>query len=135
MSLASWLDYMDANELRARTRQFALDVIDLCLLLTADDLEQLVRKQLLRAGTGVASNYRAATRARSKREFCSRLAVVVEEADESEFWTDILQAKRRGPAALVATLNDEAAQLRAIFASSRTTTLSNLRTKRPPRRV
>jgi four helix bundle protein len=85
---------MVGDELRSRTRQFALDVIDLCLRLGMGDLAQLIRPQLLRSATGVAANHRAASRGRSRREFISRLKVVIEEADESELWLDILEAKR-----------------------------------------
>jgi len=92
------------DELRLRTRQFALDVIDLCLRLGTGDLAQLIRPQLLRAATGVAANHRAASRGRSRREFISRLKVVIEEADESELWLDVLEAKRHGPPELVRRL-------------------------------
>ena len=77
----------------------------------------------MRAGTGLAANYRAACRARSRVEFASRMAVVVEEADETEFWLDILQSKGRaiegrGPAGTAARLRAEALELRAIFAAT-----------------
>jgi four helix bundle protein len=121
---------MNAQELRDRTRAFALEVLDLCLALKADDLERTIGRQLMRAGTGVAANHRAASRARSRIEFASRLAVVVEEADESEFWLDVLVAKGRGPAGVSAKLRLEAVELRSIFASSRATTLRNLRAAR-----
>lgn len=87
---------MDAETLQGRTRRFALAVIDICMTLTSDELGRLVRPQLLRAGTGVAANYRAACRGRTPREFASRLAIVVEEADESELWLDILIARGHG---------------------------------------
>jgi four helix bundle protein len=87
---------MIGDELKARTRRFALGVIDLCLKLGSDDLAKLVRPQLLRAGTGVAANHRASTRCRSSREFASKLLIVVEEADESEFWLDVLETRRAG---------------------------------------
>ena len=118
---------MNRDELKARTRDFALDVIDLCLTLGADDLARLIRPQLLRSGTGVAANYRAACRGRSDREFASRLAVVAEESDESEFWLDVLQVRRRGPAESVARLRQESTELRAIAASARATTLEKIR--------
>jgi N-carbamoylputrescine amidase len=73
--------------------EFALEIIDLCLSLGSDDLARLIRPQLLRSGTGVATGYRAACRSRSPREFASRMATVTEEADESELWLDILQVR------------------------------------------
>ncbi len=125
---------MDKEELKARTRQFGLDVVDLCLCLGTDDFAWLVRKQLLRAGTGVAANHRSACRSRSDLEFAARLAVVVEEADESELWLDYLQVRKRGTAAVVANLRQEAIELRAIFSSSRATTLKGIRERRQRRR-
>jgi len=118
---------MDAEQLKARTRQFALDIIDLCLSLGTDDIARLIRPQLLRSGTGVATGYRAACRGRSSREFASRMATVTEEADESELWLDILQVRRRGPDAIVSQLRRESIELRAIAAASRATTLKRLR--------
>jgi four helix bundle protein len=117
---------MTPDELRARTRQFALSVIRTCLELGQGDLARLVRPQLLRAATGVASNHRACAWSRSRSEFCSRLAVVVEESDESELWLDVLQVFGCGPAEAVSSQRDEAIELRAIFSASRSTALANL---------
>ncbi|HEX5069183.1 MAG TPA: four helix bundle protein [Vicinamibacterales bacterium] len=116
---------MIADQLRDRTRQFALDVVDLCLALPTDDLGRLVRPQLLRAGTGVASNYRASQRSRSRKEFIGRIAVAIEEADEAELWMDVLQHRASEPAAKVTKLRTEASELRAIFAKSRSTAIAN----------
>ena len=125
---------METEELKSRTRQFGLNVIDLCLTLGFDDFAQLVRPQLLRSGTGVAANHRSACRSRSRLEFASRLAVVVEEADESELWLDYLQVRKRGPINVVSDLRSEASELRAIFARSRSTTLKRIRELRKARR-
>ncbi|HXT70657.1 MAG TPA: four helix bundle protein [Vicinamibacterales bacterium] len=121
---------MIGDELKARTRQFALDVIDLCLNLGTGDVAKLIRPQLLRAGTGVAANHRSATRCRSDREFASKLLIVVEEADESELWLDVLEAKKGGPLDLVRALRREAQELRAIFVASRRTVLENIKRRR-----
>ena len=121
---------MNANELRERSRRFALEVVRLCLKLGHDDLGQLIRPQLLRAGTGVATNHRAAGRARSDKEFAARLGVVVEEADESEFWLDALRELNYGPAADVGRLHQESVELRAIFSASRTTMLNRIQKTR-----
>jgi four helix bundle protein len=124
---------VNANELRERTRRFALDVVRLCLKLGHDDLGQLIRPQLLRAGTGVATNHRAASRGRSGKEFAARLGVVVEEADESEFWLDVLREFAYGPQPDVASLHQESVELRAIFSASRTTVLARLKNRRKDR--
>jgi four helix bundle protein len=121
---------MVGDELRARTRQFALNVIDLCLKLGSGDLARLVRPQLLRAGSGVAANHRAATWCRSRREFVARLSVVIEEADESELWLDVLETRGHEPIDAVTPVRREAQELRAIFIASRTTALSRLRRQR-----
>ena len=108
---------MDREALKARTRKFALDVIGLCLKLGRDDFAFLVRPQLMRAGTGIATNYRAACRGRSRKEFIARLGVVVEESDESELWLDFIQVYGYGSAEVVRRLRAEATELRAISKS------------------
>jgi four helix bundle protein len=126
---------MTGDPLRARTRQFALDVIDLCLSLGTDDLAKLIRPQLLRAGTSVAANNRAAGRCRSRKDFISKLGIVVEEADESELWLDILETKRHGPLDRVVSLRQEAIELRAIFVASRNTSIERARHQKKRKRV
>lgn len=126
---------MIGDELRARTRQFALDVISPCVKLGSEDLGRLVRPQLLRAGSGVAANYRAACRARSRREFTARLATVIEETDEAELWLDILESQRHGPQDAVRRLRREAAELRAILSKSRSTVLAKAEVHRTMTRV
>ena len=64
------------ENLRIRTRQFALDVIALCEQLPRDETSRVLTRQLLRAGTSVGANYRAACRAESKRAFISKIADV-----------------------------------------------------------
>jgi len=119
---------MIGDELRARTRQFALDVIDLCCQLGRDDVGRMIRPQLLRAGAGVA-NHRAAGHSRPRREFISRLSIVIEEADESELWLDVLEVRREGPVDAVRRLRREASELRAIFSASRTTAAKGKKTR------
>ncbi len=125
---------MTREELKFRTRQFAFDAVDLCLALGSGDLARLVRPQLLRAGTGVASNYRAACRGRSFREFVSKLGVAVEESDESEFWLDLLNAKAHRPVDVVATLLEESRAIRAILGASYGTSRRRLDDERGRRR-
>jgi four helix bundle protein len=118
---------MIADQLRARTRQFALDVIVLCSRLGLGDLARVVRPQLLRAATGIAANYRAACRSRSLREFVSRLAVVVEECDEAELWLDVVETMALGDLQRASMLRKEAAELLAVMSSSRRTALQRLK--------
>ena len=126
----TWIAYkrvVIADQLRARTRQFALDVIVLCSRLGLGDLARVVRPQLLRAATGIAANYRAACRSRSLREFVSRLAVVVEECDEAELWLDVVETMALGDLQRASMLRKEAAELLAVMSSSRRTALQRLK--------
>jgi four helix bundle protein len=126
---------MTPDELRDRTRKFANDVIHLTLRLPDGDLSRLVKPQLLRAATGTAANYRAACRSRSRREFISRLATVVEEADETALWLELLSDHRLGAADVVARLLEEAEALRRIFSRSRATAVANLKAATSARRT
>jgi four helix bundle protein len=82
---------------------------------------EIIGKQLLRSGTSVAANYRAVCRARSKREFISRVGVVVEEADETVFWLEMLHDNNILPQARLQPLLNEARELTAIFTASERT--------------
>jgi len=106
------------KELEERTATFALQVLRFVRSLPRSTPEQVLGRQLLKAGTAVGANYRAARRSRSKREFLARLGVVVEESDESVYWLGLLV---RDPACAtldIAGLLQEARELRAIFATS-----------------
>ncbi len=79
-----------AEELRTRTKRYALRTIKLCRSLPAAPEAWVIAKQLLRSGTSVGANYRAACRARSHAEFFAKLCIVVEEADETLYWFELL---------------------------------------------
>src|SRR2546430_16999035 len=78
------------EELRNRTKRFALRIIRLFRSLPKSTEAQVLGKQLLRSGTSIGANYRSAGRARSKAEFVSKIGVVLEEADETVFWLELL---------------------------------------------
>ena len=78
------------EELRRRTKKFALRIIRLFKSLPRSSEAQILGKQLLRSGTSVGANYRAAGRARSRAEFSAKIGIVVEEADETVFWLECL---------------------------------------------
>jgi len=82
---------------------------------------QILGRQLLRSGTSVGANYRAAGRARSKAEFISKIGIVVEEADEAVFWMECLIESGLAKEALLGDLLAEANELVAIFAASQRT--------------
>src|SRR5512138_2754117 len=79
-----------AEEFKNRTKLFALRVLKLYQALPKSAESQIIGKQLFRSASSVASNYRAVCRARSDAEFISKLSIVVEEADESIFWIEML---------------------------------------------
>ena len=106
------------DELKARTKRFALDVLSFRRMLPATDEAADIGRQLSRAATGVGANYRAACRSRSDAEFAARIGVVLEEADESAFWMEIVTEGRISRAPRAMELLDEANQLTAIFAAS-----------------
>ncbi|HEX5482437.1 MAG TPA: four helix bundle protein, partial [Terriglobia bacterium] len=78
------------EELRQRTKQFALRIIKLFRSLPRSEEAPILGRQILRSGTSVAANYRAACRARSRADFISKVGIVVEEADETAFWLELL---------------------------------------------
>jgi len=112
---------MDEEDLKRRTKQFALRVIRLVEALPRTRTAQVIGNQLLRSATSVAANYRAACRARSQADFVHKLGLVEEEADESLFWLEMVVETELMPAARVQDLVQEADELTAIFVASRKT--------------
>lgn len=121
---------MDADELKARTKNFALRVVRMCQALPKDYIGEVMGKQVLRSATSVGANYRAACRARSQAEFSAKLQIVIEEADESAFWLELIEESGLLPPERLSELRKEADELTAIFVSSRKTVTRNMRTKR-----
>src|SRR5262245_13634582 len=99
---------MDPEEMQRRTKEFAKRVIRLCRQLPNTEEARLIRGQLFRAGTSVGANYRAACRGRSRADFVSKLGIVLEEADESHYWMEILAETEIVQAQLLKPLMDEA---------------------------
>ena len=112
---------MTPEELQARTKAFALAVIRLVSRLPRTEVARVIGRQLLRAGTAVGANYRAACRARSGADFRAKLAVVEEEADESLYWLELLAEAGIAAGPALNSLLKEADELVAIFTSSRKT--------------
>ena len=109
---------MHSAEMKKRTKEFAKRVINLCRKLPRTEEARLVRNQIFRAGTSVGSNYRAACRGRSKADFISKLGIVLEEADESLYWMEIIVETNIMKADLLTALMEEANELIAIFVCS-----------------
>jgi len=110
-----------SEELRNRTKSFALRIVRLFRSLPRSPDAQVMGKQLLRCGTSVAANYRAVCRARSKPEFIAKIGVVVEESDESVFWLELLSETNTISAERIKSLLNEAHELTAIFTASQRT--------------
>jgi len=103
------------EELRARTKRFALRIIRLFRSLPRSPDAQILGKHLLRSGTSVGANYRAAGRARSPAEFTAKIGIVLEEADETVFWLECLIEAGIVKQQLLENLLTEANELVAIF--------------------
>jgi len=114
-----------ADALKERTKQFAIRIVAVSRSLPCSREADVVAKQLLRSGTAVAANYRAVCRARSKAEFISKISIVVEEADETVFWLELLGDTGLAPAAKLALVLKEANELVAICAASLRTAKNN----------
>jgi four helix bundle protein len=107
-----------ATELKRRTKSFAIRIVNLFRSLPRSPDAQTLGKQLLRSGTSVAANYRAVCRARSQAEFISKMGIVVEEADETVFWLELLGDTGIVRPERTQNLLNEANELVAIFGAS-----------------
>ncbi|HEY4054636.1 MAG TPA: four helix bundle protein [Terriglobales bacterium] len=112
---------MGPEELKRRTKSFALRVIRVFKSLPRNDESRTLGKQLLRSGTSVAANYRAVCRSRPKAEFIARLGIVVEEIDETVLWLELLIESEILSATRLSDLLKEANELLAIFSTSQLT--------------
>jgi len=110
-----------ADDLYNRTKMFAIRIVKLFQRLPKTEEARLIGRQLLRSGTSVPANYRAARRARSRAEFIAKLGVVVEETDESAFWLEFLVDTEILKGEQVKDLLQEAGELLRIFSTSRHT--------------
>jgi four helix bundle protein len=106
------------NDLKDRTKRFALRTVRLYRALPFHEEARVIGRQLLRSGTSVVANYRAACRARSKAEFVAKLGIVLEEADETVSWLELLQESGIMSPQKLMPLVQEARELTAIFVSS-----------------
>ena len=116
---------MDSSEMKKRTKAFALRVIRLVEALPKNRVADVVGRQLLRCGTSVGANYRAACRARSQADFVAKLGIVEEEADESVYWMELLVEAGMVESAKLESLMKEADELLAITVASIKTARQN----------
>jgi len=106
------------RRLAARTRAFVSAVVEVVEELPRGRTADVIGLQLLRAGTSVGANYRAACCARSRKEFIAKMGIVEEEADESEFWLGLLLERRLLEPERASLLRREVEQILAMTVSS-----------------
>jgi four helix bundle protein len=111
----------EPESLRDRTKAFAIRIIHLFRALPPTQEAQIVGKQILRSGTSVGANYRSTCRARSRQEFAARIGIVLEEADETVFWLELLDETGAVKHERMADLLKEARELTAIFTTAQRT--------------
>jgi four helix bundle protein len=109
---------MNDNELKQRTKTFALRVIRMVDSLPRKMSAEVIGRQVLRSATSVAANYRSACRAKSRADFISKMGTVEEEADESALWLELITEAGLQSEARLAGLLDEANALTAIAVAS-----------------
>ena len=114
-----------ATRMQDRTKAFAVRVIKFYSKLPKTDEARVLGRQLLRSGTSVAANYRAACRSKSQADFISKLGTVVEETDESLLWLELLESAEICSAPQVSAPKAEADELVRIFQTSLNTAKSN----------
>ena len=118
---------MDKAEFQTRTKQFVLRSFKLVEALPRTTTAKVIANQLVRCASSVGANYRAACRSRSKAEFISKLGTVLEEADESCYWLELIMDGNILPAKKISSLLQEAGEITAIIAAARNTSLKNLK--------
>jgi four helix bundle protein len=123
--MATASEITSPEQLRDRTKAFANRIIRLFRALPTKPEAQVIGRQLLRAGTSVGANYRAACRGRSRPDFISKLGIVVEEADETIYWLELLAENGIMPQRRLVGLLKEAHELTAIFTASLETSRSD----------
>ena len=116
---------MTTQELKSRTKKFAIAVIKMVELLPRTKAASVVEYQIVKSSTSVGANYRAACRARSKADFISKITIVEEEIDESAYWIEIIQEAEMIAAEKLSELLKEANELTAIFTSTGKTARNN----------
>jgi four helix bundle protein len=118
---------MNEQEMKQRTKTFALRILDLADALPRTRSGNVIAGQIVRSGTSVAANYRALCRAKSRADFVNKTSIVEEEADESCFWLELLIDRGLLAPRRVQPLLKEANELTAIFVASRKTAVARQR--------
>ena len=120
---------MTTDEMKLRIKKFSLMIIDLAEKLPTTYVVKVIANQIVRSGASVGANYRAVCRARSDREFISKMNIVLEEADETLFWLEIIKEKLWISKTELDTIWKEGNELTAIFVSSLKTVNNKINNK------
>lgn len=121
---------MTSEELKTRTKKFALRIIKLAISLPHNDAAIVIGKQVLRSATSVGANYRSSQRSRSHDEFISKLKIAEEEADETVYWLELLAESEIVKAELLKDLMKEANEITAILTVAGKTAKRNKQLKK-----
>lgn len=116
---------MNPTELKERTLQFAVRVLKLADSLPNRPSGRTIANQIARSGSSVAANYRAALRGKSRADFINKITIVLEEADETGLWIELILRAGLLSEKRLAALRNEAEELTRIFNATRTTTSRN----------
>jgi four helix bundle protein len=107
-----------AESLRIRTKRFALGIIRRMEEISSNSTSEIIKKQIIRSATSVGANYRSACRSRSKPDFIAKIRLVVEEADETLYWLELLKDLGILEKERYFQMHQEGEQLLAIFVTS-----------------
>ena len=119
------------EQLKTRFKKFALGIIQLCDLLPKRNATFTISNQIIRSSTSMGANYRAALRGRSRAEFLSKLGIVEEESDETQYWLELLLDSNLASNEQIEHLWKECDELLAIVVSTINTTRKNQRISKP----
>jgi four helix bundle protein len=117
--------------MRRRTKQFTLRVMNVVAALPDTAAGRVIAYQLMKSGSSVGANYRAVCRARSRKDFINKLGVVIEEADESAYWLEVIGEGTVLKSALIEPLLQEANEIVAIVTAARRTAIRRNRRQDP----
>ena len=114
------------ERMKQKTKAFAVEVISFCNSLKSDRASRVVSYQIIKSATSTGANYRAACKARSKKEFFSKLCIVVEEIDETKYWLEvILEANLSNRSEFLNQLYNEADEITKIMSAARNSVYEN----------
>jgi len=116
---------MHSEELKQRTKEFALRVIRLVKAMPDDLASVTIARQIIRSGTSVAANYRAVCISKSRADFINKLRICAEESDETQLWLELIIESETLPEKQLQQLIEEAHELTSIFLSSIKTAREN----------